>query len=169
MPSIKKSIAANLFDNIGSEANGLYQKGVPYTTPENNYGFSNDREKAKQLLDAAGYIDTNGDGIREKNGKKLEFYFILSTEEFPEWKSLAEFIQSEFSSVGIKVNLNILDKNGYEDATMNTKAFDLALMRTSSDSWVPHGSLLELFSIKSTSKAAVVWYDEGLYNNIIKT
>lgn len=52
---------------------------------------------------------------------------------------------------------------------MNTKAFDIALMRTSSDSWVPHGSLLELFSIRPSSKAAVVWYDEGLYNNIIKT
>ncbi|MDQ7093790.1 nickel ABC transporter substrate-binding protein [Desulfosporosinus sp. PR] len=165
----KKSIATKLFDNLGLEAKGLYQKGVPYTTDENNYGFANDREKAKQLLDAAGYKDTNGDGIRDKNGKNLEFNFVLSTEEFPEWKSLAEFVQSEFSAVGIKVNLNILDKNGYEDATTNTKAFDLALMRTSSDSWVPHGSLLELFSIRPTSKAAVAWYDEGLYNNIVKT
>lgn len=165
----KKSIAQDLFNNIGYEANGLYQNGVPYTTSENNYGFANDKEKAKQLLDAAGYKDTDGDGIREKNGKKLEFNFLLSTEEFPEWKPLAEFIQSEFSAVGIKVNLNILDKNGYDDATMNTKAFDIALMRTSSDSWVPHGSLLELFSILPTSHAAKAWYDEGLYNNIIKT
>ncbi len=164
----KKSIAENLFDNVGLEANGLYQAGVPYTTPENNYGFSNDKEKAKQLLEEAGYVDTDGDGIREKDGKKMEFNFLLSTEEFPEWKPLAEFVQSEFSSVGIKVNLNILDKNGYEDATMNTKAFDIALMRTSSDSWVPHGSLLEMFTILSTSNAAKVWYDEGLYNNITK-
>ncbi|ACV61462.1 extracellular solute-binding protein family 5 [Desulfofarcimen acetoxidans DSM 771] len=165
----KKSIVTDLFDNIGFEANGLYQKGVPYTTDENNYGFANDKEKAKQLFDTAGYVDTNGDGIRDKNGKNLEFNFVLSTEEFPEWKPLAEFVQSEFSSVGIKVNLNIMDKNGYEDATMNTKAFDIALMRTSSDSWVPHGSMLELFSILSTSNAAKAWYDEGLYNNIIKT
>ncbi|AKB31891.1 Nickel ABC transporter, periplasmic nickel-binding protein NikA [Methanosarcina siciliae HI350] len=165
----KKSIAENLFDNVGLEAHGLYQEGVPYTTQENNYGFSNDKEKAKQLLEEAGYVDTDGDGIREKDGKEMEFNFLLSTEEFPEWKPLAEFIQSEFSSVGIKVNLNILDKNGYEDATMNTKAFDIALMRTSSDSWVPHGSLLEMFTILSTSNAAKVWYDEGLYNNITKT
>lgn len=165
----KESIVTNLFDNIGSCANGLYQAGVPYTTRENNYGFANDREKAKQLLDAAGYIDTDGDGIREKNGKKLEFTLLLTTGEFPEWKQLAEFIQSEFASIGIKVNLNILDKNGYEEATMNTKAFDMALMRTSSDSWVPHGSLLEMFYILSSSKAAKVWYDKELYGNIIKT
>jgi ABC-type dipeptide transport system, periplasmic component len=165
----KASIATNLFDNIGSCANGLYQPGVPYVTSENNYGFSNDKEKARQLLAAAGYIDTDGDGIREKDGKKLEFNFLLSTGEFPEWKQLAEFIQSEFASVGIKVNLNILDKNGYEEATMNTKAFNLALMRTASDSWVPHGSLLEMFTILSTSKAAKVWYDQELYNNIMKT
>ncbi|MEN6413598.1 MAG: ABC transporter substrate-binding protein [Veillonellales bacterium] len=164
----KPSIVTNLFDNIGSCANGLYQPGVPYTSNENNYGFSNDKEKAKQLLDAAGYTDTDGDGIREKDGKKLEFNFLLTTGEFPEWKQLAEFIQSEFESIGIKVNLNILDKNGYEEATMNTKAFDIALMRTSSDSWVPHGSLLEMFSIQSNSKAKV-WYDKRLYSNIIKT
>lgn len=165
----KESIAADLFDDIGLEAKGLYQKGVPYTTAENNYGFSNDKEKAKQLLDAAGYQDSNGDGIRDKNGQNMEYNFVLSTEEFPEWKPLAEFVQSEFSALGIKVKLSILDKNGYEDATMNTKAFDLALMRTASDSWVPHGSLLELFSIIPTSHAAKAWYDEGLYNNIIKT
>ncbi|TWH51660.1 ABC transporter substrate-binding protein [Sporomusa sp. KB1] len=165
----KPSIAANLFDNIGAGANGLYQPGIPYTTNENNYGFANDKEKAKQLLEAAGYTDTDGDGIREKSGKKLEFNFVLSTGEFPEWKQMAEFVQAEFSAVGIKVNLKILDKNGYEDATMNTKAFDIALMRTSSDSWVPHGSSLEMFSILATSKAAKVWYDEELYNNIVKT
>ncbi|EHQ91113.1 ABC transporter substrate-binding protein [Desulfosporosinus youngiae] len=165
----KQSIAADLFDDIGLEAKGLYQNGVPYTTSENNYGFSNDKEKARQLLDAAGYKDSNNDGIRDKEGKNLELNFVLSTEEFPEWKPLAEFVQSEFSAIGIKVKLNILDKNGYEDATMNTKAFDLALMRTASDSWMPHGSLLELFSIIPTSNAAKAWYDEGLYNNIIKT
>ncbi|AFQ42586.1 ABC transporter substrate-binding protein [Desulfosporosinus meridiei] len=165
----KQSIAADLFDGIGLEAKGLYQEGVPYTTGENNYGFSNDKEKAKELLDAAGYKDTNGDGIRDKDGKNLEFNFVLSTAEFPEWKPLAEFVQSEFTAVGIKVNLNTLDKNGYEDATMNTKAFDLALMRTASDSWMPHGSLLELFSILPTSNAAKAWYDQGFYNNIIKT
>lgn len=165
----KPNIAAKLFDNIGAGANGLYQPGVPYTTKENNYGFGNDKEKAKQLLEAAGYTDTNGDGIRDKNGKKLEFNFVLSTGEFPEWKQMAEFVQAELSAVGIKVNLKILDKNGYEDTTMNTKAFDMALMRTSSDSWVPHGSSLEMFSILASSKAAKVWYDEELYNHITKT
>ncbi len=165
----KKSIAAELFDGIGLEADGLYQKEVPHATSENNYGFGNDQEKAKRLLDAAGYVDSNGDGIREKSGKKLEFNLLLSTEEFPEWKPLAEFLQSEFAAVGIKVNLNILDKNGYEDATMNTKAFDLALMRTASDSWMPHGSMLELFSMLPNGKAAKAWYDERLYRNIMKT
>ena len=165
----KPSIATNLFDNIGAGANGLYQSGVPYTTADNNFGFANDKEKAKQLLEAAGYKDTDGDGIREKNGKKLEFNFVLSTGEFPEWKQMAEYVQSEYAAVGIKVNLNILDKNGYEDATMNTKAFDLALMRTASDSWMPHGSLLELFSVLASSKAAKAWYDQDLYSNIITT
>ena len=37
-----------------------------------------DIEKAKKLLDEAGYKDTDGDGLREdKNGKKLTFNFAI--------------------------------------------------------------------------------------------
>ena len=38
--------------------------------PEATFGF--DLEKAKQLLDAAGYTDTNGDGMREHKGKPID-------------------------------------------------------------------------------------------------
>lgn len=165
----KNKISENLFDGIGAPANGLYQKNVPYTTNQNNYGYAFDKEKAKELLDQAGYVDIDQDGIREKNGEKLEFNFVLSIGEFPEWKTLAEFLQSEFADIGVKVNLNTLDKNAYDEAISTTKNFDMALMRTSSDSWVPHGSMLELFAMNSQSFAGKAWYDEGLYKKIKNT
>ncbi|MDR2350066.1 MAG: ABC transporter substrate-binding protein, partial [Deltaproteobacteria bacterium] len=67
----KKAVTENLFDNIGFVADGLYQKEVAYVTPENNYGYPYDPEKAKKLLDDGGYVDTDGDGVREKDGKPL--------------------------------------------------------------------------------------------------
>ncbi len=158
----KKAIAEKLFENNGLEAKSLYQRGVPYTTEENNYGYSYDKEKAKQLLAQAGYADSDGDGILEKDGKKLELKLLLSTDEFPEWKPLSEFLQSEYAEVGMKLDLNILDKNGYDDSATNTRDFDLMLMRTSSDSWVPHGSLRELFYNLPKHDYAKAWTDDSL-------
>jgi peptide/nickel transport system substrate-binding protein len=167
----KKSIAENLFDGIGIEAKGLYQKHTPYTTEKNNYCAPYNKEKAEILLEDAGWKDIGG-GVREKNGVRLEFNFILSTGEFPEWKPLAEFIQAQFAEIGVKVNLIILDKNGYDEVTLTTRRYDICLKRTASDSWVPHSSLLELFGPASQSVEKNVgnaWFDEILYQNILKT
>ena len=165
----KKSIAEELFDNIGLEATGMYQKGVPYATQANNYTFGNDKDKARALLREAGYADADNDGVLEKDGQRLEFSFLLTAEEFPEWKMLAEFVQAEFAAVGIKVNLNILDRNGYAQATLTTKNFDLALMRTASDSWMPHGSMLELFAPPDGAGQGKAWHDAALYAMIAQT
>jgi peptide/nickel transport system substrate-binding protein len=167
----KKVIAENLFDGVGIEAKGLYQEKTPYTTAENNYCAPYDKNKAIELLESAGWIDEDGDGIREKNNTKMEFNFLFSIAEFPEWKSLAEFIQSEFNAVGIKLNLTSLDRNGYEEASLTTRNFDLALKRTSSDSWVPHGSVLELFapSVNSSPDVGNAWLDKDLYALVLKT
>jgi peptide/nickel transport system substrate-binding protein len=168
----KRGIAESLFDGAGLEATGLYQAGTPYATPQNNYCAPYDKNKAIELLEASGYIDSDGDGVREKGGIRLEFNFVFSTGEFPEWKPLAEFIQSELSAVGIKTNLNTFDKNGYEDITLTSREYDICLKRTASDSWVPHSSLLELFGPAPTALVSGVgnaWYEESLYNDILKT
>ncbi|MHB9292895.1 peptide/nickel transport system substrate-binding protein [Hollandina sp. SP2] len=168
----KKAIAENLFDGAGLEAKGLYQADTPYGTPQNNYCPPYDKNKAMELLEASGYTDSDGDGTREKGNVRLEFNFVFSTGEFPEWKPLAEFIQSELAAVGIKTNLNVFDKNGYEDITLTTRQYDICLKRTASDSWVPHSSLLELFGPAPTALEKGVgngWFDEGLYNDILKT
>ncbi|MDR2433930.1 MAG: ABC transporter substrate-binding protein [Treponema sp.] len=168
----KKGIAENLFDGAGLTARGLYQSDTPYATEQNNYCAPYDRAKAVELLEAAGYTDSDGDGVREKGNVRLEFNFVFSTGEFPEWKPLAEFIQSQLSAVGIKTNLNVFDKNGYEEITLTTRQYDICLKRTASDSWVPHSSLLELFGPAPTALekgVANAWFDEGLYNDILKT
>ncbi len=165
----KKVIAEHLFDNVGQEAQGLYRPGVPYVTIQNSYGYPGDKEKARHILDQAGYLD-NGDGVREKDGQKLEYRFVLSASEFPEWKALAEYVQYELAQVGIKINLHILDQNGYTETTLWNRMFDMAFMRTASDSWMPHSSLLELFApFPTPDRPAKVWTDAHLLDLITTT
>ena len=64
-----------------------------------------DPELAKQLLDEAGYRDTDGDGFRElKDGSRFE----LNLDVTPGARvSVCELVADHWQSVGIKVNLNI--------------------------------------------------------------
>ncbi|WP_324751604.1 peptide ABC transporter substrate-binding protein [Roseovarius sp. Pro17] len=54
--------------------------GPPAYASDANEGCeTQDIEGARALLDGAGWIDTNGDGVRERDGKRLEFVFQTST------------------------------------------------------------------------------------------
>ncbi|NIN66306.1 MAG: peptide ABC transporter substrate-binding protein, partial [Anaerolineae bacterium] len=49
---------------------------TPYSYPDANL-YKYDPEKAKALLDEAGWVDTNGDGTRDKDG--VELVLVYST------------------------------------------------------------------------------------------
>ncbi|MBI1801990.1 MAG: ABC transporter substrate-binding protein [Chloroflexi bacterium] len=70
-----------------------------------------DPAKAKALLDGAGYKDTNGDGIREKDGKPIKVLFIKEASFLG-----AELIQSQFRAVGIDVEIQEVSAAGRQDA-----------------------------------------------------
>jgi peptide/nickel transport system substrate-binding protein len=61
-----------------------------------------DPEKAKQLLDEAGWIDRDGDGIRDKNGVKFSFHLAFPTGRvFSE--QLAKLFKDSAGKIGVEV------------------------------------------------------------------
>ena len=64
-----------------------------------------DIEKAKELLAEAGWKDTDGDGILDKDGKKFEFVFSCITQP-PEYLRVAEIMAEDCKKAGIKVTIN---------------------------------------------------------------
>lgn len=74
-----------------------------------------DPEKGKALLEAAGYIDRNGDGVRETvDGKPLEFEFITIADNVEEVKS-GQLIVSDLAEIGIKVKNITMDSGALYD------------------------------------------------------
>ena len=68
-------------------------------------GYTLDIEKAKQLLDEAGYKDVNGDGIREdKNGQPFKINFA-SMSGGATAEPIAQYYMQQWKSIGLDVQL----------------------------------------------------------------
>ncbi|QUH27958.1 ABC transporter substrate-binding protein [Vallitalea guaymasensis] len=67
----KDEISKNLFYGIEEKAEGVLDKSLPYCNVSvEQYDYN--KQKANKILEDAGWVDTDGDGFREKDGVKLE-------------------------------------------------------------------------------------------------
>lgn len=106
-------------------------------------GHSLDTAKAKQLLAEAGYQDSDGDGIVEKDGQLLTLD-LLTYPQRPELTPMAETIQASLQTVGIKVNVRVTEGI---DAALEQGDWDGGMyfnnMTVTGD---PYRSLLQFFT-----------------------
>lgn len=105
---------------------------IPVSQPEWHYQVpesdlrSYDPDKAKELLEEAGYTDLDGDGIREnKDGEKLNFRFaILSS--YDHYVKSSQLMKTMFKEVGINVEIETMDEGVLIDLMYGGNAdFDL--------------------------------------------
>ena len=89
----------------GKVAQGLYSSALPYGHVLNGYTF--DLAKANALLNEAGYLDSNHDGIREKDGQKIVLNYYESADHgSSDANIIAQSLQSEAKKIGIEIKLN---------------------------------------------------------------
>jgi peptide/nickel transport system substrate-binding protein len=93
---------------------------VPYSKyhwePPAGQAFTYDPAKARQLLDAAGYKDVDGDGYREtRSGKKLSLRFYATTDSTQN-QTAGKLIVGWLKDVGIKLDYQVIDSAALIDA-----------------------------------------------------
>ena len=104
----KQTLLDRVYLGQGSVSETVSPSADPAWVPELSADeqFEYDPEKANQILDDAGYEDTNGDGVREMpgGGDPLEFsYYVRSESEVA--PPVAEFVSGWLKEIGIKINL----------------------------------------------------------------
>ncbi|OPY52951.1 MAG: putative ABC transporter periplasmic-binding protein [Methanosaeta sp. PtaU1.Bin060] len=133
----KEEICKTIFEGIYTEAKGPFSTTVPYYRESYEKGvvkgYQYDPDKARQLLEEAGWKDDNGDGIREHDGKSLEAKLIIPAPSVTpsaglgvsNQQPLAEIIQSYLKDVGIKVNIVSVESGAWWDAVTTTHDYDM--------------------------------------------
>ena len=101
----KDGFVKTLLDGHGVAANGAFPDGFSSFGGEHVQTEGYDPEGAKALLEQAGWVDTDGDGIREKDGVKLTIRWLTypSRQELP---LLAESVQASLKEIGMDVDIN---------------------------------------------------------------
>ncbi len=94
-----------------------YDSAVP------QYAF--DPDKAKSLLESAGWKDTNGDGIREKDQAVLTI--ALTTSDDPAHVALANEIVKAWQAVGVKASVQAVPNSLLVQNILRPRQFDAVI------------------------------------------
>jgi peptide/nickel transport system substrate-binding protein len=111
----KQGMIDTVFNGFGTPACALITPEVFGYCPETCDMYPYNLDAAKKVLDDAGWVDTNGDGVREKNGQPLVIAHYYRADDAPS-VDMAAFMKTDFAQVGIDVELNGLSRTGYFDA-----------------------------------------------------
>ncbi|MBN1787964.1 MAG: peptide-binding protein [Sedimentisphaerales bacterium] len=117
----RESINKNLLKGLGKIVTGPFYILGPQSNPDTK-PWPYDPKKAAQLLDEAGWIDTNGDGIRDKDGIPFRFKFML-TSGGGIIEQLARLLKDEAAKVGIDVIVDEYEWSVFGER-LNTRSFD---------------------------------------------
>ncbi|WP_269853286.1 ABC transporter family substrate-binding protein [Streptomyces sp. RPT161] len=88
-----------------------------------------DPERAKKLLDQAGWQDNGAGKPRTKDGKPLELGYVLSSGGNQSQVDQAQLVQQMLGQVGIKVDIQKVPMNDYFNQYVDLGNFDLASFR----------------------------------------
>ncbi|HEM3717309.1 TPA: oligopeptide ABC transporter substrate-binding protein [Streptococcus suis] len=124
-----KTAGEKLYNGLYHPANSLIISFFGELHDSELAGYTYDPEKAKKLLDEAGYKDTNGDGIREgKDGKEFKITFAARKRTEANEALVQQYI-AWWKEVGLNVELytgRTVEGNTFYDAIQaNDPAIDM--------------------------------------------
>ncbi|MBC6441565.1 MAG: peptide ABC transporter substrate-binding protein [Rhodobacteraceae bacterium] len=110
--ALSLAIDRSLLVEIGyGQAGKLTCNVVPapeaYNSSANNDCVTQDLEGAKALLDGAGWVDSDGDGVRDKDGVKLSILYQTSTNAVRQ--DFQALIKDWWNRIGVETELRNLD------------------------------------------------------------
>jgi peptide/nickel transport system substrate-binding protein len=105
--AIDREKIAQLYGRSGRATANILVAPPAFESPNTRSIF--DTKRAAALLDQAGWIDSDGDGVRDKNGLKLSLVFDANIN--PVRQQIQEIIKQDFESIGVQVETKMFDSS----------------------------------------------------------
>lgn len=122
----RESIVQGVLLGLGDVANTPYKPDTYWYNPHVKK-FPYDPEKAKKMLEEAGWRDTDGDGVIDKDGKPFEFT-IITNHGNDMRKNAATIIQKDLKNVGIEVKIRVIEWAAFIKNFINKRNFEACLL-----------------------------------------
>jgi peptide/nickel transport system substrate-binding protein len=120
----RESINAKIYSGFAKLVSGpFYINSWSYDRTVKPHPF--DPQRAKQLLDEAGWIDHDHDGVRDKDGVKFEFEMLITTSNTAQ--QFAQLLQEECGKAGVIVKIRQLEGATFFDRVDNGEFDSCAL------------------------------------------
>ncbi|MER9851724.1 ABC transporter substrate-binding protein [Mesorhizobium sp. M0106] len=136
----RAAISQVLYRGLATSTGNLFSETVPYSGKRFDVP-RRDTETAKSLLEEAGWV---GGPVRRKDGKDLAIELVVSEEQVPGSRSVAEVIQSELQEIGVTLTIRSVD-HASRHSDIPERKFDLAFFQTFGAPYEPFGTVVGLF------------------------
>ncbi len=98
-----------------------------------------DPARARAILEAEGWVDRDGDGVRERDG--LRFSFELKTNQNRVREDIVQLIQANLAAVGIEVRPRVSEWAAFVDDVVRSRRFDAIVLGLINDFRIDHTDL----------------------------
>jgi len=111
-----KTICFGLYE----PCNGIFHPSALMSPKPAPAPYKYDIEKAEELLDEAGWTDSDGNGIRDKmiDGKLVQFDFTIICSQVPQRIAICNLLVQNLKEIGIKCHVRPLEATSLSDALM---------------------------------------------------
>jgi len=122
----KPAMIGGILFGLGTVATGPYPKESWAYNPAVQVEPRN-VERAKQLLQEAGWADRDGDGWLEKDGAPFRFT-LLTNQGNDVRRRVAELVQQQLQAIGIEVQLKVIEWSTFVHEFIDKRRFEAVLL-----------------------------------------
>lgn len=107
--AIDRESIAELYGQAGRPTTNNLVDPPQYRSPNTADLYKFNLDRARELLDEAGWIDSNGDGIRDKNGLKMQVVFQTYVGTIS--SHIQQIVKKNLESINVDVELKSIDSS----------------------------------------------------------